>query len=278
MASIPHAQVAGLAQLMGAADGGLTFEEAIQRMSAHKLLGPITKPIGTFRDAGETGIGDWPLRDACQHGGKVEQFVDVIPNYKGKIDRKFFDDVLLKNCAQGNYKDLPAPFRLKTEPTVPYTMQLVITPVKPPEVEADTDNLDEKQCHHIAKHVYLHKNKIFQSSCMDWCEGVYYVLDYGLQHRVGALAFNHMMDETKGKQIRYWITPPKHEKKPVPSEDDRAKGYKFIREFGPRSDNPNQFRECADTQVNAPGSDIHGWSEARVITALQRYQKGLLSR
>ena len=274
MASAPHAQVPGLAQEMGGNDGALTFDEARQQVSGNKLSDVLTKPIATFRELGEVSIGDWPLRLVAPNASnKLEQFVDGVLHHPGEVSKEFFDD-LVKLCAQGRYSDLPAPFCLKKEPTVPDTMQTVIVPVTPPHDEPDEEDLEKKKYHHIMKHVYLHKNKLTASVCSDMCQGVVSSIDYGTNYRAGLLAFNFMIDKTGGKQIRYWVIKPKFEKKASVDQSARAAGYAYIREKGPRNDNMNQFMEWADEKINDSTSLISGWQEGRVKEALRNYQKG----
>ena len=126
MANAPHARVPSFVESMGGADGAVTFDEAVEQVHGNKLSDVMKRPISTYRVAGSTTIGDWPIRTFDSNGFKLEQFIDVVLNHEGVIDKKFFEDTLVKLCAQGRYSDLPAPFSPKKEPTVPYTMQIVI--------------------------------------------------------------------------------------------------------------------------------------------------------
>lgn len=258
MASAPHAEFPALAQEMGGNDGALTFEEACQQVTGNKLSEVLTKPMATFRESGEVDVGDWPLRLVSTNGNKLEQF---------------FDD-LVKLCAQGRYSNLPAPFCLKKEPTMSYTMQTVIVPVTPPSDEPDEEYLDIKKYHHIMKHAYLHKNKRTAAMCTEKCQGVASSIDYGTNYRAGNLVLNLMIDKTGGKQIRYWVIKPKFEKKTSLDQSARAAGYAHFRDHGPRNDNMNQFMEWADEKINDPSTPISGWQEGRVTEALRNYQRG----
>ncbi|CAE7554952.1 unnamed protein product, partial [Symbiodinium pilosum] len=94
---------------------------------------------------------------------------------------------------------------------------------------------------HIFKHIYLHKNKVPASDC---------------------------------KQLRFWIIKPKFEKKITLDQQARDEGYKFTRDFGPKSSNRNQFMEWTDEHINTPGSKIEGWPEGKVKEALHNYMRG----
>jgi hypothetical protein len=273
MANQPGQAVQGIAQEMGGDDGALTWDEACEHVVGNKLKGPLFKPIATFRDAGDVSVGDWPLKFINKHGGKLEQFCDVVLCHEIKVDREFFDDTLHKLCAQGRYNELPEAFRLKKEPGVPYTMQIIIVPCAAPDGPCDGE-LADKTHHHIVKHVYLHKNKLFAKQCLEMCFGVGNVVEWGGYNRNGLLAFNYMMDRSGGKQIRYWTVQPKFEKKQTQDQTSRADGYKFIRDKGPRSNNMNQFMEWTDEWVNTVGSKIENWNEGKVKEALSNYSRG----
>ena len=83
-----------------------------------------------------------------------------------------------------------------------------------------------------------------------------------------------MLDRLAGKQLRHWLIKPKNEKKMTLDQQAREDGYRFIKEFGPRSNNRNQFMEWTDEQVHMPGGKIEGWSEGKVKEALPNCLKG----
>ena len=88
------------------------------------------------------------------------------------------------------------------------------------------------------------------------------------------MALNFLQDKLGGKQIRLWHLTAKFEKKLAPNQVAREEGYRFIRDFGPRSNNRNQFMEWADEQVHAPGGKLEGWPEGKVREALNNYYRG----
>ena len=58
------------------------------------------------------------------------------------------------------------------------------------------------------------------------------------------------------------------------TSSQRADGYKFIREKGPRCNNGNQFMEWTDEKIHVEGSKIYGWQEGKVKGTLSNYAKG----
>ena len=237
--------------------------------SGNKLQGPETKPIKTCRDAGSVDVGDLPLRIVENTGTKLEQFFDIILDYKWTHLDEFFDTIIYKHCAQGDYHNLPEPFSLKSDLPVPILMQIVIVPTTP------VENADPQAKYvNIVKHIYLHKNKLPISMCVESCRGVTHKWDYGKHFRVGLLAMNYMLDMMGGMQVRHWVIQPKFSKKQTLDTQARTEGYRFIREKGPRSNNRNQFMEWTDEHIHTAGSPIEGWQEGKVVTALQNYMRG----
>ncbi|CAJ1383110.1 unnamed protein product [Effrenium voratum] len=227
---------------------------------------PVREPVASFEY--DMGGQDGALT-FDEVGSKLEQFCDVIPNHPGTISQQFFDDVVYKKCAQGLYKELPEPWRLRKEPSVPYSMQIVILP------DPSTPNAENgaRESVLIFKHVYLHKNKLPVKDCSDCCCGMAMKFDWGT-HRVALMAFNFMLDKVGGKQIRFWCVQPKFQKKLTIDNQARADGYRFIRDQGPRANNQNQFMEWTDEQIHTPGSPIEGWQEGKVNQALHNYMRG----
>ena len=115
---------------LGERDGALTFEEACLQIQGQKLIGPPMKPLKGDRAPGDLRLIDLPLRDMSTTSGTCEQFVDIIQNNLSegplKVDQVFLDTKVYPLCAQSKYRDLPEPFCLKTELTVPYSMQFII--------------------------------------------------------------------------------------------------------------------------------------------------------
>ena len=263
--------VESLRHELGERDGVVSFDEACAQVQGQKLVGPLSKPVKANRPPGDVCIIDLPLRDMNDMGGKVEQFADIIQNYPVHgsfvIDQTFLDNTLYKLCAQGLYRDLPEPFRLKKELNVPYSMQIVIVPSHIPP-DANQSYVD------IFKHIYLHKNKVSSKDCMASCHGMPVRFEWGNQTRLALMAVNYMMDRAGGMQIRQWTISPKFEKKITMDQTAREEGYRHIRDHGPRSNNRNQFMEWTDEQVHLPGGKLEGWPEGKVKEALMNYYRG----
>ena len=219
------------------------------------------------RSLGDISLDDLPVRNITVHGGKLEQFADVILNVPLDASASFWDNTVYNLCAQGKDRDLPEALRLTSEPTVPYSMQIFMLPsTNPPD--------DQQSYFHVFKHIYMHRNKLSCKECMDLCQGCPLRFDWGSHARIGLMALNLLQDKLGGKQIRLWHLSANFEKKLAPDQFAREEGYRFIRDFGPRSDNRSQFMECADEQVHAPGGKLEGWPEGKVREALNNYYRG----
>ncbi|CAE7830488.1 unnamed protein product [Symbiodinium necroappetens] len=83
-----------------------------------------------------------------------------------------------------------------------------------------------------------------------------------------------MMDRMGGRQLRHWIIKPRFEKKLTIDQQQREEGYQFIRDFGPKANNCNQFMEWTDEQIHTPGGKIENWPEGKVKEALHNYMRG----
>ncbi|CAE6962830.1 unnamed protein product [Symbiodinium sp. CCMP2592] len=64
---------------------------------------------------------------------------------------------------------------------------------------------------------------------------------------------------------------------PFNLKKEPSEGYKFIREFGPKANNRNQFMEWTDKQINTRGGKIEAWSEGKVKEALHNHMRGKLN-
>ena len=124
------------------------------------------------------------------------------------------------------------------------------------------------------KHVYLHRNKASARDCVAACVGSPMRLEWGSSPRLGLAALNYMMDRMGGRQLRHWIIKPRFEKKLTIDQQQRAEGYQFIRDFGPKANNRNQFVEWTDEQIHMPGGKIENWPEGKVKEALHNYMRG----
>lgn len=106
-------------------DGVITLAEAVIAVANRKLYGPLDRPIVTDRPAGELMPGDLPLRFLNQAATKRVQFLDVVTNVEGPIDREAISQAM----CQGTYSALPHPFGLKDAlVNFPHTMQLIVIP------------------------------------------------------------------------------------------------------------------------------------------------------
>ncbi|CAE7776876.1 unnamed protein product [Symbiodinium sp. CCMP2592] len=252
----------------GGQDGSMNFDEAVGQVNGMKLQGPERRPLRSDRTTGEVTIGDLPVRHLDSTATKLEQFADAIMHHPLEVTVAMFDN-LYKFCCENKYSNLPEPFNLKKEPSVPYSMQIIIQTAQPPP-GGDTDG----SYVHIFKHVYLHRNKVSASDCVQMCHGTPLRFDWGNHTRLALTGLNFMLDKMGGKQLRYWLIKPKFEKKISIDQQAREEGYKFIRDFGPKANNRNQFMEWTDEQINTPGSKIEGWSEGKVKEALHNHMRG----
>ncbi|CAE7631905.1 unnamed protein product, partial [Symbiodinium sp. CCMP2592] len=252
----------------GGQDGSMNFDEAGGQANGMKLQGPERRPLRSDRTTGEVTIGDLPVRHLDSSATKLEQFADAIMHHPLEVTVTMFDN-LYKFCCENKDSNLPEPFNLKKEPSVPYSMQIIIQTAQPPP-GGDTDG----SYVHIFKHVYLHRNKVSASDCVQMCHGTPLRFDWGNHTRLALTGLNVMLDKMGGKQLRYWLIKPKFEKKVSIDQQAREEGYKFIREFGPKANNRNQFMEWTDEQINTTGSKIEGWSEGRVKEAHHNHMRG----
>ena len=269
--SFPGSSIPGLSRELGGFDGSLTFDEAVVHVNGLRLKGPELRPVSCIREPGEVKVGDLPVRFLEISSGKIELFCDAVQHVKVDVSQNFFEEKLVKECNTANYKALPEPFRLRSGPKVPYTVQMIILPASPP---PDCDPATTDSYVHIFKHVYLHRNKANAKDCIDMCFGLALKFDWGTHTRLALMALTYMMDKMGGKQIRDWVVQPKFEKKATIDEDARKAGYRFIREHGLQANNVNQFMEWTDTKIHEAGSPIENWQESKVITALHNYSRG----
>ena len=263
------ARADNFAEQVGGEDGKLAFQEAVARTTSHKITGPSVKAHRMDRAVGTVSVGDLAILFMDGTGGKIEQFCDIIGDYKLDVNNNMFDNVIYQKCMEQRYKELPEPFRLRKEPTVPHYTQIVILPSTSPQQQASEDKRVR-----IIKHVYLNKNKIFSKDCMDMCFGQPMKINWGNFSRNGLVAFNYLLDNMRGKQCRHWMVSPKFEKKATSEQAGRDAGYRFIGDRGPRSNNKNQFMEWTDEHINLAGSPIEGWSDGKVQQALLSYMRG----
>ena len=106
-------------------------------------------------------VGDLSLRIWENSGTKFEQFFDIILDYKWVESSDIFDNVVASHCSQGDYRNLPSPFSLKQERTVPFLMQIITVPTTPVDEDADP----EATYVNISKH----KNTLTVHMCSEAC-------------------------------------------------------------------------------------------------------------
>ena len=87
----------------GEKDGAITFDEAVVHVNGLKLNGPLTKPLKSDRAVGDVNLGDLPLRDMFDTGGKVEQFADMNLNVSLDPTQTFWDNTIYRLCGIQNY-------------------------------------------------------------------------------------------------------------------------------------------------------------------------------
>ena len=131
-------------------DGALTFDEACGQVNGHRLH-LENRPMRSDRALGDVSVGDLPARQLDSSATKLEHFADCLMYHPIAVTNTMFDN-LDKICCEGKYAQLPAPFCLRKEPTVPYTMQIIIQSTQPP-----SDGDAAGTYFHIFKHIYLHR-------------------------------------------------------------------------------------------------------------------------
>ena len=60
----------------------------------------------------------------------------------------------------------------------------------------------------------------------------------------------------------------------IKSNEEQDNGFAFIRDFGPRSNNRNQFVEWTERHISADDSPIFGWDRTMVEKSLRNYAAG----
>ena len=150
-----------------------------------------------------------------EHGTFLVQVCDVV------LGQPAFNwEEITELCQIGQYKRLPAPLCLKEEPSIPYTMQLII-------LKEDDDT------HTVLKHLIFAPNKMHVTAIKRFCYGQAMQISYGKNFQTGSVAVQYMMERLGGFQVRYYTLTPKAVAKTHPDRDVRKKGYTFIRERGP---------------------------------------------
>ncbi|CAK0881766.1 unnamed protein product [Prorocentrum cordatum] len=167
-------------------------------------------------------------------------------------------------CVKKDRLAFAGDFSILDFPLLP--MQIFIVRQKPEDSECSA-------CR-ILKVVSFEKNRVDSATILKCARGEAHKIDYGKNFRTGSIAFQFMLEKLEGYQMRYFTIKPQRERKQPLQGGERAQGYTFTREHGPRSNNRNQFMEWADAEVNREGSKIFGWPASEVETALRNYQKG----
>ena len=236
-----------------------SFGEALQHIENLKSTDHPCIVSNKLDTPGQCKIGDLPAEFATECGRQIEYFGDFVGDYDGEIPWQDLHDYA-KTC---DYKGMPAPFSLKKEPQGQYSMQVFV-------VKKD----DGK--HDILKDVILLGVKTRMDSCIQMCRGTCLVWKYGNQYRVGRLAVQCMLEKLEGYQLRYHTAVPKagRASRKTAEWEAKDKGYKYIRDKGPRSNNANQLMEFADRESCRPESPIFGWEESRIERSLSNYAKG----
>ncbi|CAE7362365.1 unnamed protein product [Symbiodinium sp. CCMP2592] len=228
----------------GSLDGSMTFEEAMANTDGLKVI-TLEKPMIVHKEPGFVSIGDLPavnnLTDVLK---KKTQFLDVIMGYEGPIDFKSLEQLFL----QQRYADLPDPIRNKGRVEVAYNMQLVIVPCD-----------DSK--HHIIKHVkFVDGTKVLHSTILSMCSGQALEIDYQGRYRDGGRAFQYMLENMGGFQVRYQKLVPAGASNKVPKEtEDIRRGFHFIKDHGPEDNAQGEFTIWTEEQVNDPSGPLYRW-------------------
>ena len=154
-------------------------------------------------------------------------------------------------------------------------MQLYLVVDEPGAVSADSPD-DYTGKYHVCKHYTLHGGKMAVNRIQDHCFGQAMRFDYGNYCRLGGAAVQHLLHQLHGLQVTSYDVGPRFESKTLAGADKaaRIKGYRHIRDNGPRTNNENQFMEWADHESHDEQSPLCGWPEQKITMALANYAKG----
>ena len=249
------------------------FISAVDAVRGLTIKGPSPKPRVADRRSvpRDIGMADLPLVPCGDEANNVVAFCDVIMEVCGPLDAK----TLFEVCEKGQWSGLPEPLAPKHPLNVPYTMQIFIAVDDPGAVLADSpDGYTGK--YHVCKHYTLHGGTIAVNRIKNHCHGKAMRFEYGQFCRLGGAAVQHLFHQLHGLQVTSYEVGPRCERKALVSSDRAArdKGYKHIRDKGPRSNNENKFMGWADHESHDEQSHAYGWPEVKTVTALANYAKG----
>ena len=224
-------------------DGATTFQEALLYTEALKLS-QLQKPLVTKKAAGAIGVGQLPLKPLG--GFALKHVVDVVLHVEA-LDLVSIGELLQNN----DYKSLPSPVSLASEPPCAYTMQIAAIP------EGSQDN-----AHTLVKHI-IYAEKLKAAVARAHLRGEGHRLDYQGNFRNGSKAFQHLFEQLGGFQVRYFYLSATGPKAPK-STSDINKGFDFIFEHAPRVNFKLQMTRWIEIQINSEDSPIFGWNPSLV--------------
>ncbi|CAK0790802.1 unnamed protein product [Prorocentrum cordatum] len=141
------------------------------------------------QENGVTGKMDLPLTSLDQSSGKMTHVVDVVQSYTDAFD----PDEIAGFMAQQMYMNLPGKMKPAAVVVCPFKLQIVMLK------EAAAEN----SCTIIKHYKFDDRQEYDVYGAV--CQGVLMKINWGNQVRVGALAFNFMLDKLGGLlQYRWW--------------------------------------------------------------------------
>ena len=263
LASAPLGGLVALGVSMGIPGFEATFlQTAWGEVEGFKLMPipPKVVPAAAEPDPFAAECFDFPIEGV--RATTVAHVFDILTDYAGPVDVEAVTKALKKK----DYAALPPPFKPKDKyPGFPYTMDVVI-------------DKQENGRYNIFKWIYF-EDAPPSSRVVPY-------LVYGEPHHLCRTKAAYRIKKTvhylmtKMNGLKVFNQGWQHEKTTTKTrgqsmtEDQRAAGYKFIREKGPRSNNSNQFMEWTDKWVHREGSPILDWPEGKIKEALRNYQLG----
>ena len=120
----------------------------------------------------------------------------------------------------------------------------------------------------------VHRSKIASTIHADL-----YIADMTLVPSINRFhtAMQSLFVELGGHQIttkQVAVKPGSTRGRKVKTNEEQDNGFAFIREFGPRANNRNQFVEWTERHISAEDSPIYGWDRQMVEKSLRNYAAG----
>ena len=207
---------------------------------------------------------DMPLLELTQKFAK--DVFDFIVDFEGELDLKLITTLMKANA----YDQLPKPLCPKVPVDAGYHMQVKI------EKNGDKYNIIKWIKFTEKQHATRIKDEMIYGIAYQphWIQG---------KVQVTAKVLQFLFERIPGQTYLYntWAedaqTAVKSKPKKIATSIDQQKrneGFAFLRNYGPKCNNQNQFIEWTEHQVNEPSSAIYGWAPALVKESLKNNAAG----